>query len=106
MAFVTVDHSVLLTTLQGNFGICGTALDWLKNYLAPRNMKIIIGNTYLDKKDLTFSVPQGSCSGANLFNVYSSTISKVIATSLNLNGFADDHSIMKRVKSKLTSGRK
>ena len=53
-AFNTVDHSVLLTTLQSNFGIHGTALDWFKNYLAPRNMKIIIGNTYSDEKDLTF----------------------------------------------------
>ena len=78
MVFDTVDHSVLLTTLQSNFGIHGTALDWFKNYLTPRNMKIIIGNTYSDEKDLTFSVPQGSCSGANLFNIYSSTISKVM----------------------------
>ena len=58
-------------------------------------MKIIIGNTCSDEKDLTFSVPQGSCSGANLFNMYSSTIIKVIASSLNLNGFANNHSIMK-----------
>ena len=78
MAFDTVDHSVLLTTLQRNFGIYGTALDWFKNYLAPRNIKILIGNKYSDEKDLTFSVPQGLCSGANLFNVYSSTFSKVI----------------------------
>ena len=52
MAFDTVDHNVLLTTLQCNFGIHGTALDWLQNYLALRSMKIIIGNTYLDEKDL------------------------------------------------------
>ena len=58
-------------------------------------MKIIIGNTYSDKKDLTFSVPRGLCSGANLFNIYSSTISKVIDSGLNLNGFTKDHSIMK-----------
>ena len=57
-AFDTVDHSVLLTTLQSNFRINGTALDWFKNYLTPRNMKIKIGNTYSDEKDFTFSVPQ------------------------------------------------
>ena len=44
MAFDTVDHSVLLTILQSNFGMNGTALDWFKNYLAPKNMKIKIGN--------------------------------------------------------------
>ena len=95
MAFDTVDHIVLLNTLQSIFGIHGTALDWLKNYLAPRNMKRIIGNIYSDEKDLTFSVSLGSCSAANLFNMHSSTISKVVDCSLNLNGFTNDHSIMK-----------
>ena len=95
MSFDTVDHSVLLTILKSNFGIHGTALDWLKNYLSPRNMKMIIGSTYFDEKDLTFSVSQGLCSEVNLFNMYSSTFSKVIDSCLNLNGFANDHSIMK-----------
>ena len=54
VAFNTVDHSVLLATLQSNFGIHGTALDWFKKYFAPRNMKIIICNTYSNEKDLTF----------------------------------------------------
>ena len=95
VTFDTVDHMVLLTTLQSNFGINGTAFDWFRSYLAPRNMKIKIGNTYSDEKELTFSISQGSCSGANLFNMYRSTISKEIDPSLDLNGFSDDHSIMK-----------
>ena len=96
VSFYTMDHSVLLTTLQRNFGIHGTALDWFKNYLAPRNMEMIIGNTYSYEKDLTFSVPQGLCPGANLFNMYGSTVSKVTYSSLNLNRFTNDHSIMKK----------
>ena len=64
-------------------------------------MKIIIGDTYLDKKDLTFSVPQGLCSGANVFSMYISTISKVIDSSLNLNGFTNDHSIIKGLNQNL-----
>ena len=95
LAFGTVDHSVLLITLQSSFGIHRAALDWFKYYLASRNMKLIIGNTYSDEKDLTFSVPQCLCSGANLFNMYSSTISEVIDSSLNLKGFFNDCSIMK-----------
>ena len=58
-------------------------------------MKEKIGNIYLDEKDLTFSVPQGLCPGANLFNMYSSTTSNEIDPSLNLNGLTDDHCIMK-----------
>ena len=49
----------------------------------------------MQQKVLTFSVLQGSCSGANLFNMYSSTISKEIDPSLNLIGFVDDHRIVK-----------
>ena len=84
------------------FGIHGTALDWFKNYLAPRNMKIIIGNTYSSEKDLTFSEPQGLYFGADLFDMYSGTVSKVIDSSLNLNGFANDHSIMKEFNPNLS----
>ena len=40
-------------------------------------------------------VPQGSCSGANLFNMYSSTISKELDPSLILIAFADDNVIVK-----------
>ena len=47
------------------------------------------------KRTLHFSVPQASCSVANLSNMYSGTISKVIDSSLILNGFTNDHSIMK-----------
>ena len=67
--FNTVDHKVLLTTLQSNFGIKGKALEWFKNYLALRAMTVKIGKSYLERKELTFLVPQGSCSGAYLFNI-------------------------------------
>ena len=33
-AFDTVNHEVLLTKLQNNFGINGMALEWFRNYLA------------------------------------------------------------------------
>ena len=89
-AFDTVDHSVLLNTLNSNFGIDGIALEWYNNYLAPRDMKIEIGKSYSEKKELTFSLPHGSCPGANLFNMYSSTISKELDPSLSLIAFADD----------------
>ena len=61
--FDTVDHGILLTTLNSNLGIDSTALEWIRNYLAPRDMKIKIGNSYSERKELTFSVLQGSCSG-------------------------------------------
>ena len=94
-AFDTVYHKVLLSNLQNNFGINGMALEWFRNYLAPRDMTVKIGKSYSERKELTFSLPQGSCSGANLFNMYSSTISEVLDPGLSLIAFADDHAIKK-----------
>ena len=93
-AFDTVDHKALLTTLQSNFGIKGMALEWFKNYPALRDMTVKIGKSYLERKELAFSVPQGSCSGAYLFNMYGSTISKEVDPGLSLIAFADDHAII------------
>ena len=52
------------------------------------------------KGPLLYGVPQGSCSGANLFTAYCSTIEDVISyeDGLWLNGFADDHTINKSFK--------
>ena len=91
--FDTVDHRIL--TLSRNLGIDGMALAWIRNYLAPRDMKIKIGEAYSERIELTFLVPQGSCSGTNFFNMYCSTISKVLDPNLGLIAFADDHAIVK-----------
>ena len=32
----TVNHNILLTRLNEEFGICGVALEWFKSYLANR----------------------------------------------------------------------
>ena len=37
-------------------------------------------------------MPQGSCSGANIFTCYSTLIDKVVQEDRIINGFADDHS--------------
>ena len=42
---------------------------------------------------LEFSFPQGSCGGPGLYSVYASTLRLVVSPPLNLNGFANDHSI-------------
>ena len=83
-AFDTVDHKVLLTTLQSNFGIKGMALEWFKNYLALRYMTVKIGKSYSERKEHTFLVPQGPFSGAYLFNMYNSTTREEVDPGLSL----------------------
>ena len=51
-----------------------------------------------------FSVPQGSIQGALLLIAYASTITEVIPNSLQLNAYADDHSIRKSFNPDFTLG--
>ena len=97
-AFDTVDHSILTSTLKTKFGINELALKWFDSYLQPRSFKVEVNGKYSDEKQLTYSVPQGSCSGAYLFNLYCSTLNDVVPSDPHLSGFADDHAVRKEFK--------
>ena len=97
-AFDTVDHDILLEILKNKFGIEGKALKWFDSYLRPRSFKVIINNTYSKDINLTVSVPQGSCAGANIFNLYCSPLETIVSKDIAISGFADDHSIRKSFK--------
>ena len=92
-AFDTVDHTILLNILNCKFGITDKALKWFDCYLWPRSFKVLIDHHCSKNQDLDVSVPQGSCAGANLFNLYCSPLKDVVPTDLHLSSFADNHSI-------------
>ena len=94
-AFDTVNHSILTSTLKAKFGINELALKWFNSHLQPRSFKVAVNGKYSNEKQLTNSVPQGSCSGAYLFNLYCSTLNDIVPSDLHLSGFADDHSVRK-----------
>ena len=60
-AFDTVDHNILLAILNNKFGIADKALKWFDSYLRLRSYKVVTEGTYSCEKNLTVSVPQGSC---------------------------------------------
>ena len=97
-AFDTVDHRILLNVLEKNFGLKGTVLNWFNSYLDQRSCKVNIGEEYSSTRELAFSVPQGSCAGAQLFNMYCSTMQEVVNPPLTLHGFADDHVVCNKFK--------
>ena len=98
-AFDTVDHDLLLEVLNKISGIKDKKLKWHEQYLKPRKFKISINNTYSeDRQTINYGVPQGSIQGAFLFDAYASTILHVVPPTLELNGYADDHSIRKTFK--------
>ena len=51
-----------------------------------------------ESQKLSFGVPQGLCSGVNIFTCYCSLINKQVPESISINGFADDHSLQKTFK--------
>ena len=93
-AFDTVDHGVLDKVLMTNYGIKNTALEWLKSYLRDRQMCVKIDKSKSDLRTFNYSVPQGSCLGPLLFNMYASTIKECINPCQFISGYADDHIIM------------
>ena len=97
-AFDTVDHDILLSILRNKYGIDGKALKWFDEYLRPRSFKVAINGVYSKEHNLDVSVPQGSCAGANIFNLYCSPLQDVVPKDLQLSGFADDHSVRRPFK--------
>ena len=97
-AFDTVDHDILLSILSNKYGIKGKALKWFDEYLRPRSFKVAVNGVYSKERNLEVSVPQGSCAGANIFNLYCSPLQDVVPEDLQLSGFADDHSVRKTFK--------
>ena len=50
------------------------------------------------KRNLPFSIPQGSCAGAQLFKLFCSTIQEIVSPPLTLHGFADDHVVRNKFR--------
>ena len=95
--FNTVNHEILTEVLEHQFGITNLALNWFKTCLYPRKFIVNIYGHCSREIDLKFSVPEGSLAGPILYLAYASTLRYVIpATSMiNLNAYADDHSLNK-----------
>ena len=90
-AFDTVDHSVLIDLLNHNFGLSNTTLEWVRSYLQDRKLVVKIRQDHSACHTFNFSVPQGSCLGPVLFNIYCSTITDCVDNNQSISGYADDH---------------
>ena len=96
-AFDTVDHDKLLEILEKEIGIEGVALSWFKSFLKGRTQKVKIGNECSDLSELLFGVAQGSVLGPILFKIYVRSVYEHVAeTKVNVEGFADDHQLIKQ----------
>jgi len=82
-AFDTVNHNILITHLNEEFGICGVALEWFKSYLANRGQRVSVDRSLSERFSLDCGVPQGSRLGPLFFVIYASKLFKVVGDQLS-----------------------
>ena len=92
-AFNMVDHSVLVNILKNKYDINDVDLFWFKNYLQDHRFCVVVEDMISQERTISFSALQGSLLGPVLFNCYCSTLHEEIPKTLQINGYADDHSM-------------
>ena len=61
--FDTLDHDTLLSVLQQRFGVCDSALSWVKSYLSDRTENFLVNGVSSGSVAVNCSVPQSSVLG-------------------------------------------
>jgi len=93
-AFDTVDHLVLITRLETDFGVSDIALNWFRSYLSDRKQFVSMGRFRSKIYVVQSGVPQGSILGPLLFNIYIFTLGQLLRSlGLKFHLYADDTQI-------------
>ena len=92
--FDMVNHSLLLKVLNQMYSIKRIALKWFDFSLSDCSVCVQINNSVSQELYFPFSVPQRSCAGPILFNIYISTLTSFLDSSnCDLLGYANDNTI-------------
>ena len=95
-AFDSVPHQRLLIKLKA-YGITGTLLTWITNFLTGRSQKVVVNGILSTPTPVLSGIPQGSVLGPLLFLIYVNDLPSDICSSLML--FADDTKIYRCIQS-------
>jgi hypothetical protein len=99
-AFDTMDHDLLTRRANIDFGIAGTALNWLSSYLHGRETYVAIGQTKSTRSTSSTGVPQGSVLGPFLFSMFVSPVGRIIKQfGVQHHQYADDTQLYTAIKS-------
>ena len=92
-------HPLLLNRLQDHFGIQGTVLKWIENYMLDHSQRVSLEDSNnravtLDCATLEQGVPQGSVLGPILFTLYTSPLGDICREhDVIFQSYADDQLI-------------
>ncbi len=95
-AFDVVQHDILITKLHC-LGIRGNLLDWIRDFLSGRTMRVIVNHQTSSSRHVLSGVPQGSVLGPLLFLFYVNFLNSNIVSPTKL--FADDLKLYTKLKS-------
>ena len=96
-AFDSVPHRRLISKLE-SYGISGSVLNWIKNYLNERQQTVSVNGEKSDPVEILSGVPQGTVLGPLLFVLYINDI--LDNTKSHGFMFADDTKLFRQVTSK------
>lgn len=91
-AFDTLSHAKIIETLERN-GIRGQCIEWFKNYLDCRTLRVKIGDYTSESKTSAYGVPQGSKLGPILYIIYANDLISSLKNSTTF-AYADDTAIV------------
>ena len=95
-AFDKVSHQ-RLSRKMAYYGIHGTTLYWVMDFLHGRNQQEVIDGETSSPAEVTSGVPQGTVLGPTLFLIYINDIAENIKSNIRL--FADDCVVYRQIDS-------
>src|SRR6218665_2241187 len=84
-----------LSKLKG-YGISGMLLEWIRNFLMNRKMRVVINGEETNWAPVLSGVPQGSVLGPLLFLIYVNELPDIIESSVRM--FADDTKLWRKIQ--------
>ena len=95
-AFDKVPHKKLIEKLSIVGGLQGKLLEWMRDFLCERKMRVTIREKVSTWKEVMSGVPQGSVLAPIMFAIYVNDMDEGIDSYMNF--FADDAKLLRKVK--------